>query len=97
MKEVRTFVFVLVAGVVAFIYGIFIIGEQLGFPSQVASIEQLRKDAALIDLAASEDVLGQVAEVNRKITSKQRLNELWWADLVIPDGWDDVEFIPIER
>ena len=69
-------------------------GNRLTFPGQLASIEQLRKDAARVSAASSEDVIGQVTAINQTIASNRRYNSMWWSDILIPDGWDAIE--PIE-
>jgi len=76
-------------------FGIIIFGQQLDFPGRKVEIEQLRENAAQIDLRESEDVMGQVVETNQKIRSAQEYNNHWWSCLFIPNGWDEIELIPI--
>jgi len=67
------------------------------FRTARVEIEQLRKDAAKIDLSSSEDVMGKVADFNMKIKSNQYWNGVVWADIFIPDGWDDIREIEIKK
>ena len=69
-------------------------GNRLTFPGELSEIEQLRKDAGKVSAASSEDVVGQVTAWNQKIASYQAYNRMWWSDVIIPDGWDQVR--PIE-
>ena len=41
-----------------------------------ARIEQLRSDAAQVNIAESEDIMGQVAEANQRIRSMQAYNRI---------------------
>jgi len=61
------------------------------FHGEVAEIESLRQDAQNIKSAESEDVRGQVVEVNRIIRKNQRYNQLWWSRWTVVNGWDDIE------
>lgn len=69
-------------------------GEAAG---KLPEIEAVRADAAVVDPAQAEDVIGQVTEVNRDIASARALNATWWAGWFISDRWDDVEPIPVPR
>ena len=69
--------------------------ERLSFPGEVARIERLRKDVRAARPGSDEDVIGLAAEMNQRIASRKQYNSLWWADLVLPDGWDDIQFIAI--
>ena len=86
-----------VAAVAVFIAMTIAVAERIQFPGQMARIEQLRDDAKRVDLSASEDVMGQVVDVNKLIRVKQRYNQLWWADVCVVDQWDSVALIPINR
>ena len=70
---------------------------QWELPGAVAEIEQLRSDAEKVRFGESEDVVGQIAAWNQTIKRMQRYNNLWWADWLVPDGWDDVEIIRVKE
>ena len=70
-------------------------GNKLRFLGAAAEIDQLRIDAAKVDLSESEDIMGQVTEMNREIKKNQAYNDRWWAAWAIPNGWDDLELIEI--
>lgn len=71
--------------------------NEASFPAERASIEQLRQDAQNLDPRTAEDVVGQVVAVNRQIAGNKVANTLWYADWVTPDGWDDIEPIPVPQ
>jgi hypothetical protein len=73
------------------------IGAAYNFPAELADIEQLRKDAAEVDGRASEDVIGQVTQVNRRIATLQQQNKMLLYAWAVPDGWDKVEMIPVPK
>ncbi len=62
---------------------------------QMAQREQLVSDLGRVDAASNEDVMGQVTEWNMNLRRCQAENDLWWLDLMIPDGWDEMEAIEI--
>lgn len=83
---------VIVIGVV--FYGGITLGMHAEFPGRVSEIEQLRQDSKNLKVN-SEDVIGQITEYNQAIRSMQTYNKLWWSTLIVPNGWDDIELIPI--
>ena len=60
-----------------------------------AQIEQLRDDSKNIVLATSEDVVGQVTEMNRVIKSSQKFNSIPVIQLYIPNDWDKIKIIKV--
>lgn len=66
-------------------------------PGDRAQIEQLRADSAHVDPAQAEDVIGQVTQWNQKIVSMQAYDDMFLIGIVIPDGWQDIEPIPVPR
>jgi len=95
VRDVGIPIGILVLVSLAFIYVFCAIGAQMTFPGESAKIEQLRKDASTVSASQSEDVVGQVVEINKKIVEYQRYNDIWWARLLIPNGWDDIRPIPV--
>lgn len=85
----------LIAFICAFIGSVIWAMERVTFSMTVAEIEQLRADVQRVDVIGSEDVIGQVVEINQDIAAKKRANELWYTDWLVPDGWDDIEFIKL--
>lgn len=87
--------------VVAFVGGASYAGRaidaRMSWPGDIAKIEALRADVSRVDVAESEDVIGQVTDANQRIRSKQAMNQTWYADLLIPDGWDAVQPIQLPR
>lgn len=83
----------LIVGLLLFIMWI---GNALSFPATQVRIEQLRQDAAHVDLQASEDVYGQVVETNQTIVANQKWNESWAFGWLIPDEWDDIPLIEVQ-
>ena len=70
---------------------------RLCFPGEKAEIEQLRVDIENLKENVSEDVIGQAVEFNRLIANNRRYNQLWWSDIIIPDGWNKIEYIKIPK
>ncbi len=68
---------------------------RMALPGDLAKVESLRTDAALVDPRYSEDIAGLVAEENRRIAKAKRYNHVWWSALLIPNEWDSVERIEI--
>jgi hypothetical protein len=88
-----------IMGVTALALGFVFIGGMFGvqyaqFSAEAAAIEQLRADAACIDLTISQDVMGQVAKVNQEIVGWQAYRKMWFSGL-INSGWDNVKLIPV--
>jgi len=78
-------------------FGLLIAGvNRAVFPSDLAEIEQVRRDVQKVDSAKAEDVIGQAVAVNRTIVSMKQFNRMWWSDWAIPDAWNDVELIETE-
>jgi hypothetical protein len=73
------------------------VAYEMSLPSQLAQIEQLRKDSSNVDPAQAEDVIGQVTQWNQRIASNQAFNKTWWAGWAIPDAWDDIEPISVPQ
>lgn len=66
------------------------------FISAEAQIQQLRYDLEKLDgQSISEDVIGQATEWNQKIAEQQRWNLIPVYQLYIPNGWDNIEPLPI--
>lgn len=94
-KELAVVMGGVIIAIVLVVYLMIMAGNHLSFPGEQAEIEQLRSDAAKIDTNSSEDVAGQVAEVNRKIASMQKYNKLWYSALLVPNEWENIEPISI--
>lgn len=61
----------------------------------LAQAAQLRQAAASVDLQASEDVAGKVADFNQALAAAKWQNKQWWGDAFVPDEWDSVAYIPV--
>jgi len=92
----------LLIGLIAFLLPLVLVGgilkleAEVSFPARLASIEQLREDVRCVDLASSEDVMGQVVQVNRDIRGHQRENDIPFFGFFTADRWDDVEIISVK-
>lgn len=102
MDNLGCFGIIVGGGVVLLFAALFAVIELVGaahdkasWPAPIAEYEQLRADAARIDLTASPHVMGQVAEFNRKLAAAQAANSLWWRDPFIADEWMGVKPIPV--
>ena len=93
-KGFVTIIFGGLLGILLISFFIVAIGNKIHFPVEEARIEQLRADAAQID-QNSEDVVGQITQVNQEIKKKQALNDIFFLSLQVPNEWDDVELIPL--
>lgn len=71
------------------------IAMRVSLPGELAEIESIRHDAALVTPGSDEGVLRLAAEKNATIASYQRQNTLWWCGWTVPDEWDSVEPIAI--
>jgi len=81
-------------GILLVSFSIVAMRNKIHFPVEEARIEQLREDAAQID-QNSEDVVGQITQVNQEIKKKQALNDIFFLSLQVPNEWDDVELIEL--
>lgn len=81
---------VLTSGIVAAI-------NYLSFPGTLVQIEQLRRDAAHVNPIEAEAIYGQVVETNQNIKYNQYYNKQWWSGWTIPDGWDQIQVIQVQR
>lgn len=62
-----------------------------------AEIERLRLDLPRVGELSDEDAIGQATEWNQKIASWRRWNRVPVICLLIPNGWDETEFIEIPK
>lgn len=67
------------------------------YVSQEAAITQLRKDVQRVNVAQSEDVIGQVTHANQTIARFQRWNRVLVIQWIIPNGWDRLQPIEIPK
>jgi hypothetical protein len=79
------------------ILGMMKVTNTIEFRSAEAAIEALRIDLKVLDLSAGEDVIGQATTWNQKIRRWQRQNQMIVLGWTIPDGWDDIDLLPIPR
>ena len=93
VKDLLKFIGYVTGGTLMFFYLITGVVNHMKFGPQVAAFEQLRSDT-YVGRVNAEDILGQAAEYNRKLRYMQSWNDKWYADPIIPDGWDELE--PIE-
>lgn len=77
--------------------GLSAIGNRAAFPGHLAQVESLRVDVQRVDMAESEDVIGQVTAWNQRIAQCQAYNRIWWADFMYPDACDDVALIQVPQ
>jgi hypothetical protein len=61
----------------------------------IAGCEELRSNAAQVDIRGSEAILGRVADFNRDLAITKWQNRQWWGDPLIPDEWMSVEPIAV--
>ena len=86
---------VIVVLILLIVVGFVRLCNEASLPGEIAQIEQLRKDAGRIGMAAGEDVMGQVTQWNQDIASNQRYLRVWWGRIVTPRGWADVRTIDV--
>ena len=88
-----------VVGLIAIVMAVLLVVGTLlmrvSLPGELAEIESIRHDAALVTPGSDEGVLRLAAEKNATIASYQRQNTLWWCGWAVPDEWDSVEPIAI--
>ena len=93
LKEEKDFFIVIgcfILGILLLGYALTGMGRKMSISVEMAEIGALRQDIKKLS-KDNEDVIGQATEINRKIARMQRLNNLWWADLIVPDEWEDVK------
>ena len=77
--------------------GVVGLANRLEFPIALSRVEQLRTDAADVDAAQAEDVIGQVVETNRRIAAKHACNRTWYCDWLETDKWNSVALISVPK
>jgi len=87
----------IVAVCVLLVVGIVAICNRIEFGPQISEIESLRANAANVDPQQAEDVIGQVVEINRTIASNRAWNKVPFICILVPNGWDKVEPIPVPK
>ena len=87
----------LITGLALFGCGLAAVTNHASVQADLAAMYQLRSAAERVDLQASEDVLGKVVDFNTSLASLKWYNNQWWADPFIPDVWNDVEFIEVNK
>ena len=88
------FIFVVVPVLCLLAIGWFV---ETGFERDLTEIETLRVDAAVVDPAQAEDVIGQVTQWNQTIASTQYANTIPVWGFFISDRWEDVEPIAVPQ
>jgi hypothetical protein len=71
--------------------------NQLTVGADMAQIERLRIDAAIVDPVQAEDVIGQVTVWNQRIVSNQTYERMPIINIMVPDEWSRVEVIEVPR
>lgn len=69
--------------------------EHVRFRPMLAGVAQVRAAVERLGCRASHDVIGGATEFNAAVASRRAYNATWWADQMIPDGWDTVTAIAI--
>lgn len=90
----------LIAGIVllvAFMLSLPVTAPLVEYVQTSAQVEQLRVDVISVDVAESEDVVGQVTQFNQKISAMRRWNDVPVISLFVPNGWDTLAFIELPR
>lgn len=90
--------FFMSGALVALVSVIMVIGcacAKFSVPADLAEVAELRRIAQAIDLNASEDIAGKVADFNVSLASRQWWNRNVWGDPFIPDEWDTVRVIAV--
>lgn len=96
IKEALTFGCLCVVVLFVLVSGLIIGANNMEMPGALSQIEQLRADMMHVS-KNSEDIIGQAADWNQTIKSKQAYNKIWWSKMYIPNAWDEVEPIAIPR
>ncbi len=72
------------------------IGNRVGLLGEIAQITQLKNDIKKASILSNEDIMGQVTVWNQKIAFYKAYNNIWWADILISDKWNSIEYIPVK-
>ena len=75
--------------------GIIVLANYISFPGNVAEIERIRQDVAVLDENERKTIIRQIIEVSRIIESKKVYNQLWWSRVFVPNGWDKIKPIDV--
>jgi len=86
-----------IVGLVVVTVGSMRLANEASFPASIAKIEQLRSDAAKVNIASNEDVVGQITQHNQAIREAQAYRTLWYGRLFTPDRWEGVKTIEIPQ
>ena len=78
-------------------YVLMVIIVRIDSIGEIAKIEQLRNDANFVNSQNSEDVIGQIIQINQRIVSMKKYNEYLIFDLVVSDSWNQVKIIEIPQ
>jgi membrane protein implicated in regulation of membrane protease activity len=96
MNEELKMILIICVGVVLVATPLFFIMSaglnQLHYVNSKPMIEQLRKDSKDVT-KDDEDVVGQITKTNMDIARHQSLNQIFIYQLLIPNGWDEIEMI----
>lgn len=74
-----------------------IIISRLIFPGEISKINSLRRDISVVSGIQANIVLEKAVKYNQKIKVYQTYNNIWWSDIFIPDGWENIESIDISK
>jgi Flp pilus assembly protein CpaB len=90
MEDIREVTILLIVLVFVFIAVVMmgLILNHTRYVSRSAEIGQLRRDVTRVNVAESEDVIGQVTQANQEIARWQRWNSVPLINLLVSDGWD---------
>ncbi len=73
------------------LYSIAVVGNHVTTPHTIALIIDTR--TRVKDGEQNDKLTGLVTRCNQRIANYQEYNKCWWADIAVPDAWDDVERI----
>ena len=79
--------------ILVFTFTIIGVVNKVSVTSEIAEVEQLRKDVAAIDKSGFE--IDQVLKTNQKIASAKANNKIFFISWLVPDEWDSVQPIMV--
>lgn len=92
--KITLFIVSCLLGVLILTGGAVMIERHIEFHEASAEIEQLKADSEEIS-SNSEDVVGQITQYNQTIKRMQARNQIFFIQMWVPNGWDDVELIKV--
>jgi len=97
LKEVVPITIIVFTALFILFIGINTLDNHISFPMQIQKVEQVRKDLVTAPIGERSELINRAVSWNQSIVSCRYWNSRWWADLMYPDGCNDLLLINVSE